>query len=79
MGGEPDSGEEAMHLADEAVTLVATTDYLSLHADALVSLARVAAEAGEEDRALGALTEAVDRYEAKGNAVGVSRARGLQR
>jgi tetratricopeptide (TPR) repeat protein len=63
--------EEAQSLAREAVSIAARTDALSLHARALLDLAYVlnAGDLKEEAKAAG--VEARERYEAKGNLVGV--------
>ena len=57
---------EAEALAREAVTIMAGTDYLALHGDALVHLAHVLAAAGKADDAVATAREALALYERKG-------------
>jgi ATP/maltotriose-dependent transcriptional regulator MalT len=56
-------------LAREAVNLTHQTDGLAMQAAALVDLAMVLAASGRTDEAYQAATEAVRRYEQKGNVV----------
>ncbi|MGZ4125500.1 MAG: adenylate/guanylate cyclase domain-containing protein, partial [Actinomycetota bacterium] len=58
--------DEASAIAAEAVELAARTDDVNMRADALVVLADVGRS---NDRGLGALTEALELYRAKGNEV----------
>jgi class 3 adenylate cyclase/tetratricopeptide (TPR) repeat protein len=64
---------EAEELAREAVTIMGRTDYLALHADALVHLAHVLHAAGKGDEALAAGRQAAGLYEQKGATVLVQR------
>jgi tetratricopeptide (TPR) repeat protein len=57
---------EAERLAREAVEIAARTDYLVLHADALLALAEVL---GETDEAVEALRRALELFEQKENVV----------
>jgi class 3 adenylate cyclase/tetratricopeptide (TPR) repeat protein len=66
---------EAKRLSEEAVRLAARTDWLSDHADALLSRAEVLELAGEPEAAAGALHAAIALYEQKGNTIGLRRAR----
>jgi class 3 adenylate cyclase/predicted ATPase len=59
--------DEAAELSQEAVTVVAATDCLNLHADALVVRAEIERVTGARDAAAGTLDQAVRLYEAKGN------------
>jgi class 3 adenylate cyclase/tetratricopeptide (TPR) repeat protein len=70
---------EAEALAREAVTIVADTDYLALHGDALVHLARVLHAAGRVDEAIAAARKAAELYERKGATFLVDRTRNLER
>jgi ATP/maltotriose-dependent transcriptional regulator MalT len=56
---------EAERLAREAVEITERTDGLQWQGDALCDLAEVLGAAGRRDDAVGALREAVDRYERK--------------
>jgi class 3 adenylate cyclase/tetratricopeptide (TPR) repeat protein len=67
--------EEAERLAREAVEIVASTDMTNDHADTVMDLAEVLALAGRADDAAAAITQAVELYERKGNAVSAERAR----
>jgi DNA-binding SARP family transcriptional activator/tetratricopeptide (TPR) repeat protein len=69
--------DEAEFLAGEAVRLLAATDDLLNHGDALVDLAGVRRLAGRVDCAIGALEHALPLYERKGNIVAAERARDL--
>jgi hypothetical protein len=62
-------------LAREAVAIVAATDNINAHAEALVNLSELLRADGEEAEADGALKEAVRLYEEKGNLLGAERAR----
>jgi class 3 adenylate cyclase/tetratricopeptide (TPR) repeat protein len=66
---------EAVSLAREAVAIVAATDNINAHAEALVNLSELLRADGEEAEADGALKEAVRLYEEKGNLLGAERAR----
>ena len=66
--------DEAEAFATEAVRIVAPTDYLDLHADALDALAEVLQLAGRRTEAAAALREAIELRRRKGNLVGASRA-----
>jgi tetratricopeptide (TPR) repeat protein len=66
---------EAARLARGAVEIVAATDNINAHADALVDLAEVLRAGGNETEAAAALEEAVALYEEKGNALCADRAR----
>ena len=67
--------EEAEALAREAVELVAKTDCLTYHGDALLDLAEVLQLGGRPDEAEEAVRGALDLYEEKGNLVSAERAR----
>jgi class 3 adenylate cyclase len=69
--------DQAEGLALEAVTIMARTDYLALHADALVHLARVLHAAGKVAGALDSARQAAELYERKGATVLVGRTRAL--
>ena len=69
--------EEAEALALEAVQLAAATDYIELHALALMSLAEVLGLAGRKPEAAAAVREALDLYRRKGNVVGEARVAAL--
>jgi tetratricopeptide (TPR) repeat protein len=70
---------EAESLAREAVTIVADTDYLALHGDALVHLGRVLHAAGKADEAIAIADEAAELYQRKGATFLVDRTRNLLR
>jgi tetratricopeptide (TPR) repeat protein len=70
-------GAEAEVLARQAVSIMAGTDYLALHADALVHLARVLHAAGRDPEALASARQAAALYERKGATVLVDRTQGL--
>src|SRR5262249_51161731 len=65
----------AERLAREAVQLVAGTDLLNLHADALLDLGEVLRLARRKPEARAAVEQAVTAFEAKGNVVQSARAR----
>jgi predicted ATPase/class 3 adenylate cyclase len=69
--------DEAEPLVREAVRIVAPTDYLDLHADALFALAEVMQLAGRSADAAEALRDALDVCRRKGNLVGAGRAEAL--
>jgi tetratricopeptide (TPR) repeat protein len=60
---------DAERLADEAVALAASTDYLNEHAGALEDLGRIHALAGRRRDAQRARAEALELYLRKGNVV----------
>jgi class 3 adenylate cyclase/tetratricopeptide (TPR) repeat protein len=66
--------EEAEARAMEAVRIVARTDYLDLHADALEALAEVLRLAARRSDAAAALRDALELRRRKGNVVGATRA-----
>jgi tetratricopeptide (TPR) repeat protein len=68
---------EAEELAREAETIMGRTDYLALHADALVHLAHVLHAAGKGDEALVAARRATELYQRKGATVLVQRTKEL--
>jgi class 3 adenylate cyclase/tetratricopeptide (TPR) repeat protein len=63
----------AEELAREAVAIMGRTDYLALHADALVHLARVLHAAGKDPEALESARQAAVLYEQKGATILVER------
>jgi predicted ATPase len=67
--------DEAEDLAQEAVTISESTDFLNTRADALVDLAHVHRRAGRLDEARTALAKGLALYEEKGNRVAVEQAR----
>ena len=68
---------QAEDLAREAVTIMGRTDYLALHADALVHLAKVLHAAGKGAEALASAQQAAELYQEKGASVLVERTKGL--
>ena len=58
-----------------AVGHVEGTEFLNLHADALLVLAEVLRLAGRAGEAAAALEEAIELYERKGNVVSAAKAR----
>ena len=66
--------DEAVAVADEAVRLAAGTDYLELHAHALMSQTEVLRLAGRASDAASALREAIELQRRKGNVVEEARA-----
>jgi class 3 adenylate cyclase/tetratricopeptide (TPR) repeat protein len=68
---------EAEELAREAVSIMERTDYLALHADALVHLARVLRAAGKGADALASARQASGLYERKGATILVDRTQRL--
>jgi DNA-binding SARP family transcriptional activator/class 3 adenylate cyclase len=68
-------GDEAEALAAAAVELGERTDFLTLHADALVDLGEVLSHSGRADEADAALREALELYGRKGDAVSARRVR----
>lgn len=69
--------DPAQRLADEAVALAETTDYLDLRGDALMDRAEVQGLAGDLTAASSSAAAALDLYERKGNVVSAERARDL--
>jgi hypothetical protein len=74
---ERGEAEEAERLAREAVALAERTDFLSMHADALVDLAEVVRLLGRSDEAAPALKVALKLYKQKGNAAAAKRVTAL--
>jgi tetratricopeptide (TPR) repeat protein len=66
---------EAHRLAAEAVAITADTDFLLCRATAALTLGQVLAAAHRFDEATGALTAALEGFEAKGDVVSTRRAR----
>jgi tetratricopeptide (TPR) repeat protein len=66
---------EAEALAREAVELVAQTDLLHHHGDALLDLGEVLALGGEPGKAAAAISAGLELYERKGDTVMAGRAR----
>jgi hypothetical protein len=66
--------EAAERLAREAVSLAARTDFLNLHANALLDLATVAQRERRFEEAAAAARAANALYERKGNLVGADKA-----
>jgi hypothetical protein len=67
--------DEAEELAQEAVTIGESTDFLNTRADALVDLADIHRQAGRLDEANAAVAKGIALYEAKGNRVALERTR----
>jgi class 3 adenylate cyclase len=67
--------DPAQRLADEAVALAGTTDYLDLRGDALMDRAEVQGLAGDLSAAASSAAVALGLYERKGNVVSAERAR----
>lgn len=68
---------EAEAVAREAVALVAPTDLLSHHGDAMLDLAEVLGMCSRMDEADGAVRDAIALYDLKGNVTAAERARSL--
>jgi class 3 adenylate cyclase/tetratricopeptide (TPR) repeat protein len=66
--------DDAMKLASEAVGLVDSTEDPSGQADARLDLAEVRGLAGDVAAALSAVADATERYNRKGNVLGIARA-----
>lgn len=66
---------EATQMSAEAVDLASRTDWLSEHADALLSRAQVLSFAAAPEAATRAFDEAIELYTRKGDVSGVARAR----
>ena len=60
------SHAEAQAASRAGVAIMAATDYLAYHADALVGLAEVLHAAGKRDEAISAMSEAAELYRRKG-------------
>ena len=69
--------DEAEALAVEAVSVSARTDYLDLHAQALLALTEVLRSAGRTTEAASAVRDALNLYRRKGNLVTARRAEAL--
>jgi hypothetical protein len=65
----------AAALAEEAVSIVSTTDHLNMRADALVDLAVVRRSAGDGAAATRAFESAVELYREKENVAAIELAR----
>ncbi len=74
----PERWEEARDLATEAVRLAERTDFLTIHADALVDLAEVLGRGGRGDEAAASLAAALELFERKGDVASAARVRALQ-
>jgi class 3 adenylate cyclase len=71
-----DELEAAELLAREAVRFAADSDFLNLHADALMDLAEVQQLAGQTEESTAFVNQALLLYEQKGNVASAARARG---
>jgi len=69
--------EEALALSEEGARLAAGTDYLELHAHALMSRAEVLRLAGRTEDAASTLRDAIELHRRKGNVVDEARATAL--
>ena len=67
--------DEAEDLAQEAVAISESTDFLNTRADALVDLADIHRRAGRLDEARTAIVKGIALYEEKGNRVAAERTR----
>ena len=67
--------DEAEELAQEAVTISESTDFLNTRADALIDLAHIHRRAGRLDEARTAVAKGIALYEEKGNRVAVEHGR----
>jgi DNA-binding SARP family transcriptional activator/class 3 adenylate cyclase/tetratricopeptide (TPR) repeat protein len=74
----PQRWDEAHELATEAVRLAERTDFLTIHADALVDLAEVLRRGGRADEAAASLSAAQELFERKGDVASAARVRALQ-
>jgi class 3 adenylate cyclase/tetratricopeptide (TPR) repeat protein len=74
----PERWDEAHELAKEAVRLAERTDFLTIHADALVDLAEVLRRGGRADEAAASLAAAQELFERKGDVASAARVRALQ-
>lgn len=68
---------EGEALAAQAVTLAERTDFLTVHAEALLDLGAVLRDGGQPDEAEAATRAALDLYRRKGDVVSTERARSL--
>jgi ATP/maltotriose-dependent transcriptional regulator MalT len=68
---------EAEELAREAIAFVEASDFLQVHAEALMDLAEILRLAGRLEEAARSLEESVRLYEQKGNVLSAARARAL--
>ncbi len=66
---------DGLRLATEAADLARRTDYLDMRGTACLDLADVLRQAGQSDRAIPVLQEAIEMFELKGNVVMAARAR----
>jgi DNA-binding SARP family transcriptional activator/tetratricopeptide (TPR) repeat protein len=69
--------DEAEHLGREALDLIARTDALNRHGDALLALAEILRFQGREDEALEHVRGALRLYEEKGNVVSAERVKAM--
>jgi tetratricopeptide (TPR) repeat protein len=69
--------EEAAEVADEACRVVAKTDILDLHADALALRGQAQGKLGLRSEAARSVDQAVTLYERKGNLVSAARAHAI--
>jgi tetratricopeptide (TPR) repeat protein len=69
--------DEAAAFAEEAVRRISRTDYLDLHAEALLALAEVMRSAGRRSDAVSAAQQALALHRRKGNLVAERRAESL--
>jgi tetratricopeptide (TPR) repeat protein len=67
--------DEAHALATEAVRLAERTDFLTIHAEALVDLAEVLRRGGRADDADASLADALQLFERKGDVASLARVR----
>jgi DNA-binding SARP family transcriptional activator/class 3 adenylate cyclase/tetratricopeptide (TPR) repeat protein len=74
----PERWDEAHELATEAVRLAERTDFLTIHADALVDLAEVLRQGGRADDAAASLAAALELYERKGDVASTERVRAIE-
>ncbi len=72
-----DAFEDAERLARQAIELARPTDFLDLHANALMDLAEVTRLANRPDEYAASLRQAIGLFERKGNTVMASRAKTL--
>ena len=70
-------GEEAEALAAEAVRLAERTDFLTLHAEALLDQGAVLRQGRRSDESDAAIGAALELFRRKGDAVSAERARSL--
>jgi len=72
-----DEAEKAEELAREAVAIARRTDYLNMHADALLALGDVLAIGGRPAEGIQSVEEALLLYERKGNLASARKARAV--